>query len=670
MKTRNLLGIVLFVFLWLLGFSGVSVAGPLKYGDTITLKSNHFNFYLGGEPGDGRMGLAAIPDVWERWMVVSVNGKKANGTSVRYLDKIMLKSVHFKQNLSGNPDNNITGLSSDNGEWQQWVIYKNGDESNSKEVQYGDLIFLRMNIGFANKYIGASRESVKLADKVDAWERWILQGGMTFNDTPKIKKNDNILRYGDVINLRSEYFGAVLGAELSRAFLTYFPASWEQWRILDPSNPSSTEPISYQNKVLLRSVNFSCQFTGNPDNNKTSLYNDNGEWQQFVIYKFGSESAKDNVKYNEKVFFRVNIKNKNKYLGASIQSVSLADKVDSWEKWSVQYVPSGNSSAWMASVDDETLISNMTIPGTHDSGTFVLYGEMTNTNAKKKVDNVWSAFERAYQELEGVVNWVRPDYKFVPTQSINFEKQLDLGVRFFDIRAKKSGDSLQLFHGPYYCKVSFQEAVNVFINYLNKNDTETILISIKPEDEDNNTNEFASIVNGVVSQNPNYWYTGNDVPKLWQVRKKIILMPRTGKIGAGISLNALGSNTPGKCSRRVCYSDLYDPVGINIEMNNYIDSTIAFNTKDPYVYKREAISRFMNLAQENINGGLYLSGQLFVTFTSANSPPVIDPRSYANSINPWLMPDVVRRENGPIGIVVMDYPSIELVRFLISSNFR
>lgn len=104
---------------------------------------------------------------------------------------------------------------------------------------------------------------------------------------------------------------------------------------------------------------------------------------------------------------------------------------------------------------------------------------------------------------------------------------------------------------------------------------------------------------------------------------------------------------------RLYYEDLYDPK----------------SSADKFLAVRD------NLKSEQT----YLktkSNALWVTFTSANSPPFRSPRYYATDpdvgINERLMRDEaeLQSSNSPMGIVPMDFPSWELIRFLIDTNFK
>ncbi len=101
---------------------------------------------------------------------------------------------------------------------------------------------------------------------------------------------------------------------------------------------------------------------------------------------------------------------------------------------------------WMGSLEDECLLSMLSIPGTHDSG--------------------------AKGSILGVAN----------AQDLTLEEQLGLGVRCFDIRLKDAKEGLEIQHGIVSFGLSFEnDVLPVFRRYLEKYPTETLVVSLKDE---------------------------------------------------------------------------------------------------------------------------------------------------------------------------------------------
>jgi len=109
-------------------------------------------------------------------------------------------------------------------------------------------------------------------------------------------------------------------------------------------------------------------------------------------------------------------------------------------------------SSWMSRIPDFRILSNITIPGTHNSMTYSL-GDVP---------------------IGGVEGWAQNQYA-------SLEDQLRMGVRFLDIRLRHVGDHFAIHHGEFYTGYNFGEVLDVVTEFLDKNENETILISYQEE---------------------------------------------------------------------------------------------------------------------------------------------------------------------------------------------
>ncbi len=126
--------------------------------------------------------------------------------------------------------------------------------------------------------------------------------------------------------------------------------------------------------------------------------------------------------------------------------------------WSVAWSGSAHAqnAGWMYSVvHNGTYLSDLTIPGTHDSGAMV-DGEAPEGTAK--------------------------------AQDLSIAQQLDAGVRFFDLRLNFSplhaaglDNELYLYHGVIAQGTTARAVFDVFSNFLNTNRGEMLFVSIKNE---------------------------------------------------------------------------------------------------------------------------------------------------------------------------------------------
>jgi len=117
---------------------------------------------------------------------------------------------------------------------------------------------------------------------------------------------------------------------------------------------------------------------------------------------------------------------------------------------------------WMASIRDDVQLSELAMPGTHDSATF-------DKHLLPIVDDI------------------------VVTQSLNFDEQLNYGIRVFDLRLRRTGDALALHHGPVYLDKMFGSALRSIERFLQANPSETVLFRVR-EEHQADSNVTASLV--------------------------------------------------------------------------------------------------------------------------------------------------------------------------------
>jgi 1-phosphatidylinositol phosphodiesterase len=103
----------------------------------------------------------------------------------------------------------------------------------------------------------------------------------------------------------------------------------------------------------------------------------------------------------------------------------------------------GTNSDWMASLPDSARISELSIPGTHDSMAF--YGGDA-----------------------------------AQTQSMSLPTQLSSGVRVLDIRVRHMNNGFALYHGPISQNADFGRDVMTPVNtFLEQHPDETVLMRVE-----------------------------------------------------------------------------------------------------------------------------------------------------------------------------------------------
>src|SRR5699024_8650694 len=117
---------------------------------------------------------------------------------------------------------------------------------------------------------------------------------------------------------------------------------------------------------------------------------------------------------------------------------------------------------WMSELNDNVRLSELSIPGTHNSATGTFSGIASG---------------------------------YVKTQSIDIRKQLDNGIRFLDIRARAIDGAFTMHHDRYYLNQNFGDVLNKTVAFLRDNPGEVVYMRLKQEYSSVNDHTFNHILN-------------------------------------------------------------------------------------------------------------------------------------------------------------------------------
>ncbi|WP_052443369.1 phosphatidylinositol-specific phospholipase C [Streptacidiphilus neutrinimicus] len=141
---------------------------------------------------------------------------------------------------------------------------------------------------------------------------------------------------------------------------------------------------------------------------------------------------------------------------------------------------------WMARLPDSTLLSELSLPGTHDSGASVFGGDI--------------AF----------------------TQSMDLATQLNSGIRAWDIRLGEYSGRLELYHGIARQGQDFQSDVLATADaFLQAHPTEFVVMRVK---EEQTVTDFADQVHSYLAADPRVYRGLSDDPQLGDIRGKIVVL--------------------------------------------------------------------------------------------------------------------------------------------------
>ncbi len=170
---------------------------------------------------------------------------------------------------------------------------------------------------------------------------------------------------------------------------------------------------------------------------------------------------------------------------------------------------------WMKYVDDNKFLDELSIPGTHDSGTC-------------SVDN----------DTEPQSSQVKCQQDYIPTQLLE-------GIRYFDIRLGK-GDDPGIDHGDYYLLkkdayfMHLSDVIGYFKTFLNENPTEALIMLVSRGNDEATDESVTTAFAKVLDDNPKLFYTSSRIPALHEVRGKIVLLRRFRPAGNSASGHTWG----------------------------------------------------------------------------------------------------------------------------------
>ncbi|MED3529017.1 phosphatidylinositol-specific phospholipase C [Bacillus thuringiensis] len=299
---------------------------------------------------------------------------------------------------------------------------------------------------------------------------------------------------------------------------------------------------------------------------------------------------------------------------------------------------------WMGEIPDNKKISELSIPGTH--GSIALYGA--------------TDFDAPY-----VIN-----------QRMSITTQLNSGIRYLDIRARRTGTAFAMHHGPVYQKKMFGDILNEVTAFLRQNPGETVLMRLKEEHTpEGGSQSFEDILKG-------YWENPNYKTYFWQ--------PTGSGSGSGVSANPELKDVRGKIVLLQNFA-VSKPYGINYGTLDIQDNyNVADNTAAMYA-KWTAVKNYLTKANGNRNKihlnhlsgtGSSLATPAYVASALMHDKPIRGVGSIAqypdfpaegSQIYIGGMNILTAQKIGELGvfhsgIVAADFPGPSLIRRVINLN--
>ena len=220
-------------------------------------------------------------------------------------------------------------------------------------------------------------------------------------------------------------------------------------------------------------------------------------------------------------------------------------------------------------------------------------------------------------------------------QSLSLHDQLNLGVRFLDIRLKEDHDKLKAVHGFIDQKVSFEKITKTIEDFIDKNPSEFIIMSIKEEaDPSNSEISFESALKSYL--NKDIYLKDNELPsKLGDVRGKVMLLSRYANSTIGVP----------------AYEGWADSVSFTLPNDIYVQDTYQITSAEQ---KQDEIVKCLNESGHALK----------INFLSAYRTDTFPPSyavSAAKEINPWINNEINKYSDR--NIVLYDFVTEENMNF-------
>ena len=268
------------------------------------------------------------------------------------------------------------------------------------------------------------------------------------------------------------------------------------------------------------------------------------------------------------------------------------------------------STDWMSKVSDDVNILDLSIPGTHDSGA-----------------------QHSIADVAG------------KCQDLSISSQLEIGVRFLDLRLQLVNDEFRVVHSFVDQDLKFETVVKDLYSFIKNYNSEFLIISIKEDNSAvNSTISFdQALIKALKPYEDVFMLNESKLPKtLGDARSKIYILSRfSGDVGIPAYF---GWND----------DDSFELDDLYIQ-DNYNISDIE--------EKKTDILNTIKYANNNPN-------KLVINFTSCYLDPGFPP-TYAGTtalaINPWLKEEI-SKNNDKLGIMLIDFIDEELSKAIYMRN--
>lgn len=284
---------------------------------------------------------------------------------------------------------------------------------------------------------------------------------------------------------------------------------------------------------------------------------------------------------------------------------------------------------WMKELEDDMLVSSLSIPGAHDAATG-----------------------------EGL--FAPPG--FGRTQSLNLKELWECGVRAFDLRPAVNDTLLYIYHGSLRTKMSFTGALSVLSAQLDNYPSEFAIVLLREESDSENEAERAlwpSLVGKSIHDMGERAAVFSPDMKLGDVRGKVIFLTRSSYIGTDKGAYVSGWNHSADGAADACITSYANGKTARLQVQDYYAPTDSKKR----AAKKSVMNKYLAMAHDapaevwTVN---FLSGY---STTWLGCTSLATTSGYKRNAE-WLHPYVLERlknDKRPVGILMMDYAGVDRV---------
>lgn len=137
-----------------------------------------------------------------------------------------------------------------------------------------------------------------------------------------------------------------------------------------------------------------------------------------------------------------------------------------------------NSAQWMAALADDTLLTAVAIPGSHEACSYEIEGVAEQIEKSKWRPLLSTAKSLAPDKSLSAAEYVAQIIGL--TQSLTLKQQLEAGVRFFDLNPYFSGGkNPPIYNGIVRTKFTLDDALKVLTSFLQSNTSEYLVLRLR-----------------------------------------------------------------------------------------------------------------------------------------------------------------------------------------------